>query len=262
MSILDRDRLISAVGAWVGNCLIFDRLDSTHLFARRLMEQLDTEDIPLSPTVVLAESQSDGLGRAQRTWSSQPGGLYLNVVWAIGDPSNISQLPMLAAAAVHHGVTSVGVEHVGIKWPNDILVDEKKLGGILIHARHGARLLATVGFGINVAETPDLSGLPGPPATSLADCLGPGDASNRSITLITAFLEHFTKSLHDPRPAVERWKTHLVHSEGESISLSTSSGTVISGTFAGVNSDGHLMIQTSDGLKTLTGGDIVEDDEG
>lgn len=260
MSILDRDRLISAVSAWVGNCLIFDRLDSTHLFARRLMEQLDSEDIPLNPTLVLAESQTDGLGRAQRTWSSRTGGLYLNVVWTMTDPSQIAQLPMLAAAAVHRAVTAVGVENAGIKWPNDILVDGHKLGGILIHARHGARLLATVGFGINVVETPDLSGLPGPSAISLADILGPGDAFERPITVITTFLEHFTGRLHDPRPAVEHWKAHLVHTEGENISLSTSSGAVISGTYAGVNPDGHLMIQTEDGLKTLTGGDIVEDD--
>ena len=258
--MIDRDRLIAAVGPWVDNCLIFNQLDSTHLFARRLMQELDTEDIPVSPTLVLAESQSGGIGRAQRTWSSGPGGLYVNVVWAMTDPSNIVHLPMLAAATVHRAVTSVGIENAGIKWPNDILVDGAKLGGILIHARHGARLLAPVGFGLNVTETPDLSDSPGPPATSLADILGPGDASERSITVITDFLKNFTESLHNSGPTVEHWKTHLIHSEGEDISLTPSSGAVISGTYAGVNPAGHLMIQTHNGLQTLTGGDIVEDD--
>ncbi|MEN8165215.1 MAG: biotin--[acetyl-CoA-carboxylase] ligase, partial [Acidobacteriota bacterium] len=219
--MIDRDRLIAAVGPWVGNCLIFDQLDSTHLFARRLMEQLDTEDIPVSPTLVLAELQSGGLGRAERVWSSRPGGLYLNVVWAMTDPSNIAYLPMLAASTVHQAITAVGVENAAIKWPNDILVDGRKLGGILIHARHGARLLATVGLGINITETPDLTGTP---VTSLADILGPGDAADRSITLITTFLERFTKSLHDPGPAVEHWKSHLIHIKGESIRFRASSG--------------------------------------
>ncbi len=260
--MIDRDRLISAVGPWVGNCLIFDQLDSTHLFARRLMEQVDTEDIPVSPTLIMAESQSGGRGRAQRTWSSESGGLYFNVVWSMTDPSYITQLPMLAAATIHQAVTAVGVENAAVKWPNDILVDGRKLGGILIHALHGARLLATVGVGINITETPDLSDLPGLAATSLADILGPGDPAEQPITLITTFLERFTESLHNPGPAVEHWKTQLIHTEGETITLTTSSGDVISGTYAGVNSAGHLMIQTEDGLKTLTGGDIVEKDEG
>jgi len=149
---LDRDRLISAVGPWSGNCLIFDQLDSTHLFARRLMEQLDTEDIPLSPTLVVAESQRTGLGRIQRKWSSDPGGLYFNVVWAMSDPSLISQLPMLAAAAVHKAVTKAGVKNAGIKWPNDILIAGAKLAGILIHARHGARLLAPSSWELRIIQ--------------------------------------------------------------------------------------------------------------
>ncbi|RLE31730.1 MAG: biotin--[acetyl-CoA-carboxylase] ligase [Acidobacteria bacterium] len=259
--MIDRDLLISAVGAWVGNCLIFDQLDSTHFFARRLMEQVDTEDIPISPTLILAESQSGGIGRAQRTWSSESGGLYFNVVWSLADPSCIAQLPMLAAATIHQAVTAVGVKDAAVKWPNDILVHGRKLGGVLIHALHGARLLGTVGVGITTTETPDLSDIPGLAATSLADILGPGDADERSTTLITTFLERFTKSLHNPEPTVEHWKAHLIHTEGETISLTTSSGQSISGTYSGVNSAGHLMMQTSDGLKTLTGGDIVEEDE-
>lgn len=260
--MIDRDRLISAVGSWVGNCLVFDQLDSTHLFARRLMEQLDAEDIPVSPTLILAETQRSGLGRAERTWSSRPGGLYANLVWAMADPSYIANLPVLAASAVHHGVTALGINNARIKWPNDILVDGNKLGGILIHARHGARLLATVGFGINNTETPDLTGLPCLPAISLVDILGPGDASDRSIIVIKTFLDHFIDSLKNPRPAIGYWKTHLIHTEGEPLSLQTSSGSVISGTYAGVNDEGHLLMQTTEGLKTLTGGDIVENDGG
>ena len=229
--MIDRDRLISAVESRVGNCLIFNQLDSTHLFARRLMEQLDEEDIPVSPTLVLAETQRTGLGRAERTWSSRPGGLYVNLVWAMTDPSSIANLPVLAASAVHLGVTAVGINNARIKWPNDILVDGKKLGGILIHARHGARLLATVGFGINVTETPDLTGLPCLPAISMNDILGPGDVSDRSIIVIKTFLDHFTDSLQNPRPVIAYWKTHLIHTEGEPLSLQTSSGAFISGTY-------------------------------
>lgn len=224
------------------------------------MEQVDSEDIPISPTLVVAETQRTGLGRSERTWSSALGGLYFNLVWAMTDPSYIANLPVLAASAVHHGVTAIGIDTARIKWPNDILVNSHKLGGILIHARHGARLLATVGVGINVTETPDLTGLPCLPATSLIDILGPGDDSDRSITILKTFLDHFIDSLENPRPAIGYWKTHLIHTEGESLSLQTSSGTFISGTYRGVNDDGHLLIQTDDGLQTVTGGDIVEND--
>ncbi len=259
MNILDRDRLISAVGSWTRNCLIFDQLDSTHLFARRLMDQLDSEDIPLSLTLILAETQKGGLGRFQRKWSSDAGGLYLNIVWAMSDPSLISQLPMLAASAVHTAVTAAGVQDAGIKWPNDILVGGNKLGGILIHARHGTRLLTTVGIGINILKTPDLSGwMGGPPATSLTEILGTGDFTDQVVTLATTFLQFFTESLHNPGPSVDHWKNYLIHTKGENITVQTSSGAVISGAFVGVNPDGHLMIQTDTDVQTLTGGDIVE----
>ncbi len=257
MSIFDRDRLIAAVGTWTRNCLIFDSLDSTHLCARRLIEQLDREDIPLSPTLILAESQDDGQGQADKKWSSQPGGLYLNLVWAMADPSRVASLPLLGASAVHQAIADVAVENAGIKWPNDILVDGKKLGGVLVYARHGARLLATVGFGINIVNSPVLSGLGGQKATSLADCLGPGDAGERALNVITTFLELFTEALCNPQPAIDHWKAHLIHIEGENITLQTSSGAVISGTFRGVNPSGHLLIHTENGLQTLTGGDVV-----
>ena len=247
--------LTAAVEPLVANSVVFDRIDSTHRCARRLIDQVDGEGIPLHPTLIVAERQNDGTGRFERTWASPRGGLFLDYVWTLTDPSMVAVLPLLAAAALHRSMTALGLTDAAIKWPNDILIEGRKLAGILIHVRHGDRTTAAVGVGVNVAVAPDLPD--GAGTTSVDDILGPGDTTRRIVDLAVGFLRSFLHGLEDPAPEIDHWRTNLVHSEGDFLEVATASGETVTGEFSGTDADGRLLLRTSSGLRSLTGGDII-----
>ena len=121
-------------------------------------------------TVVVAREQTSGRGSRGRTWRSPPGGLWLSALYrprALAGVELISLRVGLAVAAAIEGVRA-GLR-LGIKWPNDLILDDRKLGGILCEARwHGEELAwIIVGLGLNVTNPtpPELAGR----ATRLAD---------------------------------------------------------------------------------------------
>lgn len=257
MGLFDHERLIDAIDPWVESSLIFDQFHSTHAFARDLLRQMDEEDLPLHPTMILAERQTAGEGRLDRTWVSPPGGLYVNFAATVKDPSKMSTLPMAAAGSLHKGVTALGATGVGIKWPNDLLVGDRKLAGMLAHAVHGGRVLATIGFGINIVEAPDLDEPSGRRSVSIQELVGDGDPTEWAITLITTFLTHFSEAIEDPSTAIDSWKSELIHRPGDPLTIRISDQTTLSGTYVGINSDGFLMLDTDDGRRTLSSGDVM-----
>ena len=125
----------------------YDVLGSTNL---QLMKMADRDAAAWS--VVIADSQEDGIGRSGRAWWSPPGGLYMSVlVKPRTGIENISRLPILASLAVLDGIGETKTP-LRVKWPNDILVGERKLAGILIQARIERKkaLWVVAGFGVNI----------------------------------------------------------------------------------------------------------------
>lgn len=103
---------------------------------------------------VRAGTQTAGRGRFQRHWVSDEGGLWLSAVVPVRSGSIQERLlPLMAGLAVCDALRSLGVEHLRLRWPNDILAPDKKLAGLLID-RFGAEL-AVVGMGINVLNCPE-----------------------------------------------------------------------------------------------------------
>lgn len=243
----------------VENVLVFSELDSTQELARRLVEQLDEESVAIPATVILARRQRAGGGRGGRTWASPDGGLYLTLLLRGLELETLARVPMLAAAAAAAALAGIGLAGVRVKWPNDLLVDGRKLGGLLVHARHGEVRWCAVGLGVNVRDVPELDGADGGLApTSVAEHLGPGDLDDRLAALAGGFASGVTGRLADPVPAVERWRELLVHEEGDPIRVRLSSGEVVAGELLEVNPAGHLRIRTGAGDRELTGGDVIE----
>jgi BirA family biotin operon repressor/biotin-[acetyl-CoA-carboxylase] ligase len=244
-----------------GNLVLVGTVDSTHAVARRLIEQVDTEGVPLHPTVVVAERQSSGCGRGDRHWESPPGGLYLSWLSADVESDVVPLLPMLAAAAAHRALTDIGLTAARIKWPNDLLVDGCKIAGLLVHARHGERILVTVGLGVNIAAAPALpEDRAAPRPVAVADLLGPGPTAQRAASIAATYLEHLETSCSDAAPAVDHWRRHLVHAPGDRVRVRLSGAEVLDGRFAGVDDAGHIRIEVEGDERTLTGGDIIETD--
>ncbi len=106
-------------------------------------------------TVVIAEEQTQGRGRFGRPWVSPPGNIYMSIL--LRDIADAPQLTPLVPAACASALKRLTGIPVGIKSPNDLMINERKLGGILIETRAGAGGIryAVVGIGINVNAAPE-----------------------------------------------------------------------------------------------------------
>ncbi len=166
---------------------------------------------------------------------------------------------MLAASACQRALAAVGLAEGRIKWPNDLLVGSRKIAGLLIHARHGDRVLATIGLGVNIEVTPTLRGDIIVEPTSLVEELGPGATAQRAAAVAAGFLDSLQQAIADPETAIDHWRRHLIHEVGDSINVRLSGGEVVRGRFTGVTEQGYLKIEGPTGQRTLTGGDVIEE---
>jgi BirA family biotin operon repressor/biotin-[acetyl-CoA-carboxylase] ligase len=129
---------------------IFQSIDSTNKYLR---ERADKADYVRS--VVLAESQLSGRGRRGKTWVSPfAANIYLSTLWDFeGGAEALGGLSLAVGVAVRRALLQVGLENVQLKWPNDIYVGQKKLGGILLEmlGDPAGHCSVVVGVGINVS---------------------------------------------------------------------------------------------------------------
>ena len=135
---------------WVAKeVLYFDTIDSTNIKAQELAEK----GYP-SGTLVVADKQESGKGRRGRSWVSPSGtGIFMTLMIKPDiNPNNASMLTLVAALAVAKAITSVTGEEALIKWPNDIVVNSKKVCGILTEMTSAGPVM---GIGINVNQSED-----------------------------------------------------------------------------------------------------------
>lgn len=125
----------------------FDKIPSTQTMAQNLIASHRAGD----HTVICAAAQSDGRGRFRRKWVSHHGNLYASFIFAA--PERDARLSYAVAVAVADTLLAFGVVPT-IKWPNDILVDDKKISGILIE--YFGRFVV-IGIGINIATNPTVA---------------------------------------------------------------------------------------------------------
>lgn len=123
-----------------------DKTPSTQLYAHELVAQNRAAD----HIAIVADMQTAGRGRFRREWMSPPGNLYTSLVMA--DENRDPRLSYVAAVAVAETLISFGI-NPQIKWPNDVLVDGKKIAGILIEY---AKDFVIIGIGINIKSNPVL----------------------------------------------------------------------------------------------------------
>jgi BirA family biotin operon repressor/biotin-[acetyl-CoA-carboxylase] ligase len=152
---LTRDTIHSTLSTtWVGRRIeLFDGLPSTNREAVQLA-QAEVEH----GTVIVADSQTAGRGRLSRRWFSPAGAnLYCSVVLRTARPPErltewLSWLPLISALAAAEAIEQVSSIHVGVKWPNDLLIAERKVGGILCESGTGTRSgpFQIIGIGVNV----------------------------------------------------------------------------------------------------------------
>ena len=135
---------------WLGRTIHFyDKVESTNLLAAELAQ----EDAP-EGVVVLADQQLSGRGRGSRSWHSPAGvGIYCSVILRPQvEPEKGQLITLMAGVSIAKAIERQSGLSPRVKWPNDVLINDKKVAGILLEARvSGARIgYAVIGFGINV----------------------------------------------------------------------------------------------------------------
>jgi len=238
--------------------VVLERIDSTHAWALRLIEQAESEEIIFPTTMVIAFEQDHGHGRVGRLWESPPGGLYLSWIAAGLEAPTIALLPMIAAAAVHTAVSASGIDTVEIKWPNDLLVRGRKLAGLLVHSRRGATNWATVGIGINIERAPTIRDGSTTQAVAIAELVSNGDFSAWSETIVRIIAEELAAGVTSPIEHIGRWREHLRHRSGDEMTMRGADGSETRGRFAGLTDEGHLRLVVDGVERVFPSGDVIE----
>jgi len=219
-------------------------------------------------TVLVAEEQRAGRGRMGRAWVSPPrAALTFSVLFRPGavPPARLGWLPLLTGVAVTSAVRAVTAVDARLKWPNDVLVRDAKLGGILAEAVGGA---VVVGIGLNVSTEPDELPPPGPgPAGTLAaTSLGAeGWASPDRDLLLTALLgelEHWylawSRAGGDPeRCGLAGEYARRCATLGRQVRVELPGGHLVQGLAAGIDPAGRLLVSVPDGELPVAAGDVV-----
>lgn len=203
-----------------------------------------------SGTAVVAEEQTAGQGRHGHSWHSEPGaGLYVSVVLRLPLPAD--SLPVVTLAlglAVAETITRVTELHPDLRWPNDIMLGEKKTAGILVQL---ADAVAIAGIGVNVnhpAFPPEISG----EATSLR--LATGRVHSREDLLIGMLptIDSFCRMLVEGgrQGILDLFTQHSSYARGRRVTVTQPGGNV-TGTTAGLDPAGFLKLRADDGSETL-----------
>jgi BirA family biotin operon repressor/biotin-[acetyl-CoA-carboxylase] ligase len=208
-------------------------------------------------SVVLADRQTGGRGREGRSWTSPAGGLYMSVLLRPRFGS-VGLLPLAAGVAVADAVAEWRVS-ARLKWPNDVLLDGRKLGGILAEAAsEGAGVeWVVLGIGVNVAVARDAL----PPelreqAVSLADASSGRPAVPQVAAAVLAHLRVCYDRLRaDPARIVEGWRARAVDWWGELVDVQTARGT-LTGRMLGVDATGALLVGLEDGTRRILSGEV------
>lgn len=213
---------------------------------------------------IVADSQTAGRGRLGRRWEAPPGGSLLVsfVLRPRLDPSVIPLVPLLAGVALAEVADGYCPGHdVALKWPNDLLVDERKTAGILLERAvdgpASAERAVVVGVGVNVdwrgVDHPTLEG-----ATSLAEVVGARVDRWRVLAgLVGVLSRRYTDWQADPTAFLGAYRQRCA-TLGQRVRVEGPSGRVITGQATEVADDGRLVVLTDAGeAEHLTAGDVT-----
>jgi BirA family biotin operon repressor/biotin-[acetyl-CoA-carboxylase] ligase len=219
------------------------------------------------PTLLIAEKQTAGRGRAGRAWHSAPGAsLTFSLAWKFDLPLRaLVGLPLAVGVGIAEALRAFEVE-TRLKWPNDILFEGRKLGGILIESAPVAgtpdATWAVAGVGLNMAIPDTMAARIDRPVADLASAGRPGAASahedqNRLVAaLLTSLAEVMAQfEARGLAAFVPRWNALHAYA-GRSVVLIDNGETVHEGSAVGIDETGRLLIDTANGRVEVMAGDV------
>ena len=223
---------------------LYSNLTSTHRFSKENLSEFDVGDL------LVADSQTNGRGRHERSWISPPGkNLYFNILYSLEGflPQQYPQLMQITAISLAQLFRSLGV-NASVKWPNDILFEKKKFCGMVseILVKNGKKILTT-GIGIDVNATEEDFAEINRPVTSLRLILGKPLNLENLLQEIVQKLENAIEitRIQGIAPWIAEWRK-MDQFIGHSAKM-VEGNEVIEGTILDINEDGSLLFRKTDG---------------
>lgn len=200
-------------------------------------------------SVVVADFQTAGRGRRGRSWQAAPGSaLLLSLVLRPRLlPDALPALSLATAVAVAEAIRATAGADARLKWPNDVLVGERKVAGILLEARHEPDVVVVAGIGINLR--PDAI----PPALAArATCLGAGVDREALLRAVLAAVDRWRRRLEAEgfEPVRARWLA-LSDAVGRRVERDGVAGLVV-----GLDADGALLVEDAGGVQRVRAGEV------
>lgn len=232
-----------------------DSVDSTNDYLVRAYQQGRVS----GHVAVLAHQQTQGRGRAGRRWLADPGA---SLCLSVGLPlagHQLPGLPLCVGIAVAKVLENLGVP-VGLKWPNDLMVQSRKLGGVLCESfQTGAGAFTVIGLGVNLrpVQLPDAMG--GRGTTCLADWLDGAtvpDPLGFAQTLVPAILDQIAQSQRHGMVPVFQQFTRLDVWLGHEVQVLDQGVLLHRGVARGIDEQGAYLVETSQGLRAVHAGDL------
>ena len=246
---------------WAGkNLYVFDEVKSTNTVAKFLaMNGAE------NGTVVISEKQTDAKGRSGKAWASPIGGIWLSLI--VKPNVDYSKLPMITigtGVAVAKAIERTGITSAEIKWPNDIIIHDKKVCGILTEAVTTFNTIDSVIIGVGIDANIDIDDFPEElqdGTTTLADELGRKEDEN---VLIRLFLEEFEKIAEtfnegDYESILKDWRKRS-YSVGKIVEVREPFNKNFDAYVVGIGREGALIVEKIDGTleKVISGECIIK----
>ena len=241
MEKLNKDKILQNLPANKVNLKIFNEIDSTNDEAKRIIVQKDFH-------VIIAERQTKGRGRLGKKWSSPNSGNIYMTICTENDHSN-SPLSLVTGLICKRAINKISNKLlVSLKWPNDILVKDTKIGGILVEKEIQKEITRTIiGIGININIKKQESWW--------------GDLSNYNLEtkrneLINQILFEFISMSKNMNPNwMDEWRDSCIHMNKQII-IEVGNSFKKEAFFKDIDENGNAIIETDEGKKVISSSEI------
>ena len=230
----------------------FDEVDSTNNLARKYSKGITKQYL-----IIHANKQTAGRGRWGRNWYSLQGNLFFSALLEF-PLQHLGKLVIISSLSLYQALKSLCIhQNIQLKWPNDILIDNAKVSGILLEKAEGDYFI--VGIGVNIAQSPSSENLIYP-VTSLYEKA----IITTPNAVLQTFLQKFTENLcHFNKFGIETLRKQWLSGAkglGQKIVIRQENKEIY-GQFIGIDDDANLLLQTPEGINNILIGDVFYTEE-
>ncbi|MCW8159053.1 bifunctional biotin--[acetyl-CoA-carboxylase] ligase/biotin operon repressor BirA [Stutzerimonas stutzeri] len=251
LSLLEKEKLAPELMCFGWSLHLCESVGSTNAEALRLLQ---LEEVPF---LVLAEAQTSGRGRRGRSWVSPFGqNLYFSLAIRVqGGAGQLAGMSLVVGLAVMQTLRLIGLPQAGLKWPNDVYVDGRKIAGILLELTGDpadvCHVIIGIGINVNMVEAAGIDQL----WTSIREHVGMVDRNELVLTLAGTLKRYLERHAEAGFSALKQeWESNHIW-QGRSCTLSTGSQDY-SGVVLGVDEEGGLRLMINGDERSFSGGEL------